>query len=79
MGNEIDNLDNVRFALKSQFDRNVVLYADVQEAVFDYVFASLNLASESSIDHPIVLSEPILNPNYCRQGKIGFTVHFKWS
>ncbi|CAG7724135.1 unnamed protein product [Allacma fusca] len=66
VGNEIDNLDNVRFALKSQFDRNVVIYMDVQETILDYLFAALNLSQETSIDHPILLSEAFLNPNYCR-------------
>lgn len=70
VGNEIENVDAVRFALKTQFDRNVVVHMEMQENVFDYIFTSLNIQSEGSLDHPVVLTEAYLNPNYCRHCKL---------
>ena len=34
--------------------------------MLDYVFHSLGLSSSSSVDHPILMTEPLANPNYSR-------------
>uniref|UniRef100_T1J7A5 Actin-related protein 5 n=1 Tax=Strigamia maritima TaxID=126957 RepID=T1J7A5_STRMM len=67
IGNDISNIEVVRWLLKTQFDRNVVTQYDVQEQIFDYVFGHLGINSHGCVDHPIVLTEAIANPNYSRQ------------
>lgn len=67
VGNDISNIEVVRWILRTQFDRNVVTQYDVQEQVFDYIFNHLGIDTESCVDHPIVMSEALGNPNYCRQ------------
>ncbi|KYB26627.1 actin-related protein 5 [Tribolium castaneum] len=67
VGNDIINIEAVRFQLKTQFDRNVVTHFEAQEHLFDYTFAHLGIDSENSVPHPIVLTEAVLNPNSSRQ------------
>ncbi|KAM7412252.1 hypothetical protein PAMA_021952 [Pampus argenteus] len=67
IGNDIPNLEPLRWLLKSQFDRNVVVNFEIQELMFDYVFTHLGIASEGSVEHPIVLTEAACNPLHCRQ------------
>lgn len=66
VGNDIANIEAVRFQLKTQFDRNVVTHFEVQEQIFDYTFAHMGINTEGSINHPIILTEAFLNPNYSR-------------
>nr|XP_006818942.1 PREDICTED: actin-related protein 5-like [Saccoglossus kowalevskii] len=67
IGNDISNIEVVRWLLKTQFDRNIVTHYDVQEVTFDYIFSHLGIKTQGMVDHPIVLTEPLCNPNYCRQ------------
>ncbi|KAF5303760.1 hypothetical protein FQA39_LY09833 [Lamprigera yunnana] len=67
IGNDITNIEAVRFQLKTQFDRNVVTHFETQEHLFDYTFTHLGLNTENCIPHPVVLTEPFLNPNSSRQ------------
>ncbi|KAK2851187.1 hypothetical protein Q5P01_007463 [Channa striata] len=67
IGNDISNLEPLRWLLKSQFDRNVVVNFEIQELIFDYVFTHLGFASEGSVEHPVVLTEAPCNPLHCRQ------------
>ncbi|XP_076597347.1 actin-related protein 5 [Chaetodon auriga] len=67
IGNDIPNLEPLRWLLKSQFDRNVVVNFEIQELIFDYVFTHLGISSEGSVAHPIVLTEAPCNPLHCRQ------------
>ncbi|XP_028308280.1 actin-related protein 5 [Gouania willdenowi] len=67
IGNDIPNLEPLRWLLKSQFDRNVVVNFEIQELIFDYVFSHMGIASEGNIAHPIVLTEAPCNPLHCRQ------------
>ncbi|KAK2181991.1 hypothetical protein NP493_372g02003 [Ridgeia piscesae] len=69
IGNDIRNLEVVRWQLKTQFDRGVVAQYDIQEQVFDYIFAHLGVDTVGSVDHPVVMTEPLCNPNYCRLRK----------
>ncbi|XP_054269700.1 actin-related protein 5 [Macrosteles quadrilineatus] len=66
VGNDISNIEAVRFQLKTQFDRNVVTHIEVQEQIFDYTFSHLGIDTESRVNHPIVITEALLNPNYTR-------------
>ncbi|XP_071331791.1 actin-related protein 5 [Trachinotus anak] len=67
IGNDIPNLEPLRWLLKSQFDRNVVVNFEIQELIFDYVFTHLGIASEGNVEHPVVLTEAPCNPLHCRQ------------
>nr|XP_046251917.1 actin-related protein 5 [Scatophagus argus] len=67
IGNDIPNLEPLRWLLKSQFDRNVVVNFEIQELIFDYVFTHLGIGSEGGVAHPIVLTEAPFNPLHCRQ------------
>ncbi|XP_011299255.1 actin-related protein 5 [Fopius arisanus] len=66
IGNDIVNIEAVRFQLKTQFDRNVVTHFEAQEQIFDYTFTHMGIDTEGSVDHPIILTEAFLNPNYSR-------------
>lgn len=70
VGNDIQNIEAVRFQLKTQFDRNVVTHFEAQEHVFDYIFTHLGIDSEQCVPHPIVITEAFLNPNLSRQRKL---------
>ncbi|XP_044740595.1 actin-related protein 5 [Chrysoperla carnea] len=67
VGNDITNIEAVRFQLKTQFDRNIVTHFEAQEQILDYVFCKLGINTENCVQHPIVMTEAFLNPNYCRQ------------
>lgn len=53
IGNDIPNLEPLRWLLKSQFDRNVVVNFEIQELIFDYIFTHIGITSEVSV--PILL------------------------
>lgn len=61
------NTSHSRFQLRTQFDRNVVTHFEAQEQVFDYIFSNLGIDTDGRVQHPIVLTEAFVNPNYCRQ------------
>nr|XP_057940007.1 actin-related protein 5 isoform X2 [Doryrhamphus excisus] len=67
IGNDIPNLEPLRWLLKSQFDRDVVVNFEIQELIFDHVFSHLGITSEGRVEHPIVLTEAPCNPLHCRQ------------
>ncbi|XP_048874076.1 actin-related protein 5 [Brienomyrus brachyistius] len=67
IGNDISNLEPLRWLLKSQFDRNVVVNFEIQELMFDYIFMHLGIGTSGRVEHPVVLTEAPCNPLYCRQ------------
>ncbi|XP_065149196.1 actin-related protein 5 [Paramisgurnus dabryanus] len=67
VGNDIANLEPLRWTLKSAFDRNAVVNCDIQELVFDYIFTHLGINTQGLVDHPVVVTEPPCNPLHCRQ------------
>lgn len=67
IGNDITNIDVIRWILRTQFDRNIVTLYDVQEQIFDHVLNHLGINTEGCVDHPVVMTEAVANPNYCRQ------------
>jgi actin-related protein 5 len=66
VGNDIHSFEAARSNLKTPFDQNVVTNFYCQEHVLDYSFYHLGLGEESHIGHPIVVTEPVCNPNYSR-------------
>ncbi|XP_028394697.1 actin-related protein 5-like [Dendronephthya gigantea] len=67
IGNDISNIELVRWSLKSQFDHDVVTHYDAQEQIFDHIFSRLGINTQGSVEHPVVLTECVCNPNYSRQ------------
>ncbi|KAK6979828.1 actin-related protein 5 [Biomphalaria glabrata] len=67
IGNDITSMEVAKWILRSQFDRNIVTLFDIQEQTFDYLFSHLGISTEGCVDHPIVLTEAVCNPNYTRQ------------
>lgn len=66
IGNDIVNIEAMRFQLRTQFDRNIVTHFYLQEQIFDYIFKHLGINTIGAVNHPIVLTEAAVNPNYCR-------------
>ncbi|XP_018024464.1 actin-related protein 5 [Hyalella azteca] len=66
VGNDISNLEAVRFQLKTAHDENVVSHYQAQELLLNYSFSHLGITDSSGIQHPIVMTEPLLNPQHCR-------------
>ncbi|KAH8338962.1 hypothetical protein KR074_008233 [Drosophila pseudoananassae] len=67
VGNDITNIEAVRAHLKSPFERNVITNWNHQEQIFDYIFTKMGFEGQDSIPNPILLTEALANPNYCRQ------------
>jgi len=67
VGNDIANVEALRFQLKSPFDRDVITHIDTVENVFDYSFSHMGVDTEGSINHPIVMTEAVCNPSLSRQ------------
>ncbi|KAL6456511.1 hypothetical protein MHYP_G00350550 [Metynnis hypsauchen] len=67
VGNDIPNLEPLRWLLKSQFDRNVVVNFEIQELMLDYIFVHLGIGTEGHVEHPLILTEAPCNPLHCRQ------------
>lgn len=65
-GNDITNIEVVRSSVRTQFDQNIVTHYGCQELLLDHAFSHLGLSQEQSLDHPIVITEPVCNPNCCR-------------
>eukprot|EP01116_Phalansterium_solitarium_P000123 TRINITY_DN10081_c0_g2_i2.p1 TRINITY_DN10081_c0_g2~~TRINITY_DN10081_c0_g2_i2.p1 ORF type:complete len:729 (+),score=211.08 TRINITY_DN10081_c0_g2_i2:27-2189(+) len=66
VGNDLKPYDYARLALRTPFDGNVVTHYDTQELIFDHIFSHLGIDTDS-VKHPVVLTEPVGNPNYCRK------------
>jgi actin-related protein 5 len=67
IGNDISSLDAARWQIKSPFERNIVTQFDAQEQILDYCFSHLGINTDGGVEHPVVLSEPVCNPTYCRE------------
>lgn len=66
IGNDIVNIEALRFQLRTQFDRNVVTHFYNQEKIFDYIFSHLGIDTDGYIQHPIMITECFANPNHSR-------------
>ncbi|KAL0078786.1 hypothetical protein F4703DRAFT_1208720 [Phycomyces blakesleeanus] len=51
---------------RSPFDSNVVSDLDRMETILDYIFITLGI-KDSRIDHSIVITEPVCNPQHSRR------------
>lgn len=48
------------------FDKNVIYQREILETTLDYIWQNCGLTNDSRIDYPILMTEPLCNPNYCR-------------
>lgn len=64
IGNDISNLEPLRWLLKTQFDRNVVVNFEIQELMFDYIFLHLGIGTEVGI-----VRAPLLIHWHCKLSK----------
>lgn len=78
IGNDIVNIETMRFQLKTQFDRNVVTHFEAQEHLFDYTFTHLGIDTENCVNHPLILTEAFLNPNSSRQCKLLYLLRYQY-
>ena len=62
----LTHIEAVQSSLRNQFDRNLVFNFGHQEQIFDYAFSHLDLGEELSVEHPVVMTEPVCNSTYCR-------------
>jgi actin-related protein 5 len=65
VGNDIHNLEAVKWLLRSPFESDVVTQFDVHETIFDYIFSHLGIDT-NSVEHPIVLNEALYVPIWSR-------------
>ena len=55
---------------RTPFDHGLLSNMDCQEDVLDFVFYSLGLSGQNRVEQPVVFSECLCSPNYCRNGII---------
>ena len=66
VGDELNEFDSGKIAKRSMFDKNIVYHYQSLEHMLDYTFGHLGLSGESQIDYPLLMTEPMCNPNHCR-------------
>ncbi|CAH2292729.1 actin-related 5 [Pelobates cultripes] len=67
VGNDIPNLEPLRWLLRTPFDRNLPVNLELQELLCDHVFQKLGVASQGYVDHPVVFTEAPCTPLHVRQ------------
>jgi len=35
----------------------------------DYIFSHLGIDSDGCVEHPVVMTQPVCNPSYCRESE----------
>jgi len=66
-GNNIKQLEDPRWNIRTQYDMDVVSHFDVQEHAFDYLFKYLGINTNNSVNHPVCITEGVCIPNQSRQ------------
>mmetsp|Transcript_39669 Transcript_39669/g.64339 ORF Transcript_39669/g.64339 Transcript_39669/m.64339 type:complete len:718 (-) Transcript_39669:340-2493(-) len=66
VGADLRDDEIARSQTRSPFDKNVMYHLETQEIIFDRVFDLLGVSSDT-VEHPVVLTEPVCNPNYSRK------------
>ena len=64
-GNDITDLEDPKWNVRTQFDMDVVSHFDTQETGFDYLFSRLGINTEN-ICHPVCITEAVCIPNTLR-------------
>ncbi|CAG8499345.1 16313_t:CDS:10 [Acaulospora colombiana] len=77
IGNDIYTDATAKTNAKSAFDGNVVYNFETMEYTLDYIFVKLGINTET-IDHPILMTEPICNPSHSRKLCYGIDALFSY-
>ena len=56
-----------------KYNVHIIVFICLQEQIFDYIFSHLGINTQGCVDHPLLLTEAVCNPNYCRQRKFKIT------
>jgi len=67
VGNQLiegDQYAPQRIKVRSPFEQTLLTQFDLMEYLFDYSFHALGLTD--SVPHPVFVTEPLCQPNYCR-------------
>lgn len=72
VGDEMSAADLARMLLRSPFEKQILTNFSTLEKLLDYLFYNLGMefpliSSPGRISHPILITECICNPNYCRR------------
>lgn len=67
VGNEIVDIEAVRWMVRSPFEHNVVVNYSVQETLLDYTFKHMGINTDGEVLHPVCLTEATANPSHCRK------------
>lgn len=65
-GNDIEELEDLKWNIRTQFDMDAVSHFDTQESAFDYLFTHLGINTTGAIDHPVCITEAVCIPNTMR-------------
>lgn len=66
VGSDITNIEAVRHALRSPFDKNVVTHLEAAEHLLDHTFSHLCIDTLEAVEHPVFVTEAPGQPNMSR-------------
>ena len=66
VGHQLRERDVGRLKARSPFDGQLIGFYETLEQVTDYAFSCLGLEGQSAVPHPVLWTEPLCQPNYCR-------------
>lgn len=67
VGNDVNVDGMARSNAKSPYDLNLIANYDLLEGVYDYIFHKLGVSGDGSVDHPVVMTEPVSTPFHNRK------------
>ncbi|KAL4456886.1 hypothetical protein ABPG74_014524 [Tetrahymena malaccensis] len=63
---KIKDVDLFKGNYRSPYERNIIQQFGLLENLNDFIFNEIGVV-ESKVDHPLIITEPVANPEYCRQ------------
>ena len=66
VASKIRDVDLFKGNYRSPYERNIVQQFGLLENLNDFIFSEIGVVN-SKVDHPLIITEPIANPEYCRQ------------
>ena len=66
VGHQLTEKDILRLKARTPFDGALLAHLDSLETILDYVWWGLGLEEQTSVEYPVVVTEPVCQPNYCR-------------
>ena len=65
VGDEFSMFEQSKLNKKTMFDKDIMTHTNNLEHILDYSFSHLGF--QSNIEMPVIMTEPLCNPNYCRE------------